>query len=124
MKPVIILALCCSLFAGCRTADSTSSKVPATPESFTKRVEQFNLQEERIEQLAARWPHSSPEFLASIHDIRVAWAEFLRVEPEQRAKLAANGIVLGEEYYRGEEQIIDALSSQLQLIEDLMAKTP
>jgi hypothetical protein len=124
MKTAIILALCCSLFAGCRTDHSTSSRVLATPESFAKKIEQFNLQEERIEQLAAHWPESSPKFLDSIHAIRISWADYLRVEPEQRAKLAANGIVLGEEYYQGQEQIIDALSRQLQLIEELMSKKP
>ena len=124
MKSAIIFALCCSLFVGCRTHDSTASRGPATPESFTKKIEQLNLQEKRVEQLAARWSHSSPEFLASIHAGQVAWADFLRVEPEQRAKLAANGIVLDEKYYRMQEQFLDAFSNQLQSIEDLMAKTP
>jgi hypothetical protein len=128
MKSAILLALCCSLFAGCRIDNPPSSKVPATPESFAKKVEQVNLKVEHIVQHADRWPKSSAEFLASIHAMRDAWTEYLRVEPEQRAKLAAisatNGVVFGEQYYRMQEQFLDGFSSMLQQTEDLMVKTP
>ena len=124
MKTTIILALCCSLFAGCRTGDPASSRVPATPESVAKRTEKLTAQQERIEQLAIRWPHSSPDILSSIHAGRTAWADYLRAEKKQRTSFAASGIVLDAEYYRLQEQLLEGFSQQWQQIEDLLAKTP
>jgi hypothetical protein len=123
MKTPIILALCCSFFAGCRSSDS-SSRVPATPESVAKRVEQLNLQHERIEELAVRWPHRSPEFLRAVHTGRAAWLDYLRAEQEQRANFAASGIVLDGEYYRLQDQLIEAFSRQWQQIEDYLRRPP
>ena len=120
----IIVALCCILFAGCRTGESASPGVLATPESVAKRVEQLNLQHERIEQLASRWPHGSTDFLESIHAGRVAWTNYLRAVKDQHAIFAANGIALDGEYYRLQEKLLEALSLQWQQIEDLLAKTP
>ena len=124
MKTTIILALLCSLFAGCRTGDSVSARVPATLESVAKRAEQLTLQQERIEQLAARWPHSSSDFLASVRAGRVAWTNYLHADQKQRDYFAANGIVLDGDYYRLQQQLLEAFSRQWELIEDLIAKTP
>ena len=124
MKTTIIVVLCCSLLAGCRTGDSTSSRASATPESVARRAEQLSLQQERIEQLAVRWPHSSPDFLSSIQAGRVAWTDYLRAEKEQRNSFAASGITLDGEYYRLQEQLLDAFSQQWQQIEDLLVRTP
>ena len=124
MTTTLILTLCCSLVAGCRTSDSSSSRVPATPESVAKRVEQLNLQQARIEQLAVRWPHSSPAFLRQVHAGRLAWTDYLHKEQELRAHFAASGIILDGEYYRLQEELLEAHSRQWQLLEDIIAKTP
>lgn len=107
-----------------QAAASSSSRVAATPESVAKRVEQLSLQQERIEQLAIRSPHSSPDFLISIRAGRAAWSEHLRAEKQQRANFIASGIALDAEYYRSQEQLLEAFSRQWQQIEDILAKTP
>lgn len=68
----------------------------SSPESLAKRVEQLSLQRERIEQLAIRWPQSSPDMLSSIQAGRVAWTNYLHADQKLRANFAANGIILDE----------------------------
>jgi hypothetical protein len=116
---VIILALCCSLFAGCRTSNTTSSRVPAIPESIVKKVEQLKLQTEHMEQLAARSPYSSPDLLKAIHDMRIEWEDYPRQQQETRAKLTAQGIIIPDEkYYQAQEEFLDGMSHALQQMEE------
>lgn len=124
MKTAILVVLCCSLFAGCRAGDSASSQNPATPESVAKRVEQLSLDQERIEELAVRSPHSSPDLLSSIQAGRTAWTNYLHAEKEQRTMYAASGIAIDGEYYRLQEGLLEAFSRQWQQIEDILAKSP
>jgi hypothetical protein len=96
----------------------------SSPESVAKRVEELSLQRARIEQLAIRSPHSSPDVLSSIQAGRVAWTNYLNAEKEQRTIFAVNGIVLDGKYYRLQEQLLESFSRQWQQIEDLLAQAP
>jgi len=108
----IILALCCSLFAGCRASNTASSKVPATPESITKQVERLKQQTERMEKLAERSPYSSPDLLKAINDMRIEWENYPHQQQEMRAKLTAQGIVIPDErYYQAQEEFLDGMST-------------
>lgn len=104
---------------------ASNQRRAASPESVAKRAEELSLQQERVEQLAIRWwPHSSPDMLSWIHAGRVAWTNYLRLEKEQRTIFAANGIVLDADYYRLQEQLLEAFSRQWQQIEDILATAP
>jgi hypothetical protein len=116
---IIILGLCCNLFTGCRTNNTASSRVPATPESIAKKVEQLRIQTEHMEQLATRSPYSSPDLLKAIHDMRIEWEDYPRQQQETRAKLAAQGIVIPDErFYQAQEEFLDGMSHALQQMEE------
>lgn len=124
MKAAIIFGLSCLLCVGCRTGNSQSPRHTASQESVTKKAEQLGLQIEHVGQLAAQWPHRSPEFLGSIQTGRAAWADYLQAEQAQRSLFASSGIVLDREYYRLQEQLLDAFVRQWQQLEDIIVRTP
>lgn len=113
--PTMVAALLLSaLVVSCASNERRAS----SPESVAKRAEELSLQQERIEQLAIRSPHSPPDFLSWIHAGRVAWTNYLHADQKVRANFAANGIVMDARYYRLQEQLLETFSRQWQQIED------